>query len=247
MLKATPDISFPAVTPVCADAFSFQLPASVSNMTGGASVFSGTGTNSNGLFTPQAAGTYVIRLTYNALNGCSNFKEQTVTVYPVPVVSAGPDKFVLEGGSAMLNGAATGNSLTYLWPPNYLNSAVILQPVITPVNDATYTLKATSAEGCSASDEVFVKLLKTPTIPNVFTPNGDGINDTWVIQYLESYPGATVDVFNRYGSLVYHSVGYTKAWDGSFDGKQMPAGTYYYIINPKNGRKQLSGFVDIVR
>ncbi len=247
-LKATPDINFPAVTPVCADASSFQLPATVTNMAGGTSIFSGAYVNSNGLFTPQKAGTYTIRLMYNALNGCTNLKEQVITVYPVPVVSAGPDKFVLEGGAAMLTGTATGNSLTYLWTPaTYLSNAAILQPVSTPSNDITYVLKATSAEGCTASDEVFVKLLKTPTIPNVFTPNGDGINDTWVIQYLESYPGATVDVFNRYGSLVYHSVGYTKAWDGSFDGKQMPAGTYYYIINPKNGRKQLSGFVDIVR
>jgi len=94
---------------------------------------------------------------------------------------------------------------------------------------------------------VFVKLLKTPTIPNVFTPNGDGVNDTWVIEYLESYVGATVEIFNRYGSLVFRSVGYTKSWDGTYGGKQMPAGTYYYVINPKNGRKQISGFVDIVR
>jgi gliding motility-associated-like protein len=86
-----------------------------------------------------------------------------------------------------------------------------------------------------------------PAIPNVFTPNGDGINDKWVIQYLESYPGAVVEIFNRYGSLVFRSVGYTKPWDGTFNGKEMPAGTYYYIINPKNGRKQISGFVDIVR
>jgi gliding motility-associated-like protein len=104
-----------------------------------------------------------------------------------------------------------------------------------------------TANGCSATDEVLVKVLKTPTIPNVFTPNGDGVNDKWVIEYLESYPGATVEVFNRYGSLVYRSTGYTKAWDGKFSGKDMPAGTYYYIINPKNGRKQISGFVDIVR
>nr|MBA2744633.1 gliding motility-associated C-terminal domain-containing protein [Flavisolibacter sp.] len=86
-----------------------------------------------------------------------------------------------------------------------------------------------------------------PTIPNVFTPNKDGINDTWQIQYLESYPGAIIEVFNRYGQKVFHSVGYNTPWDGNFKGSPLPAGTYYYIINPKNGRKQMSGFVDIVR
>ena len=65
--------------------------------------------------------------------------------------------------------------------------------------------------------------------------------------HLESYPGATVEIFNRYGQLVFRSTGYTTPWDGTLKGKPLPAGTYYYLINPKNGRQQMSGFVDIVR
>ncbi len=250
ILKATPDINFQPVSGLCANEPVFQIPATVANMTGGNSVFSGTGVTASGLFTPATAGQgpHLIRYTYTGANGCTNFKEQTLSVYPVPTVSAGVDRFVLEGGTATLSASASGNRLTYLWSPStYLNNAAVLQPVSTPTDDITYTLIVTSADGCSASDQVLVKVLKTPTIPNVFTPNGDGINDTWVIQYLESYPGATVDIFNRYGSLVYHSLGYPRAWDGTYNGKQMPAGTYYYVINPKNGRKQLTGFVDIVR
>jgi gliding motility-associated-like protein len=68
-----------------------------------------------------------------------------------------------------------------------------------------------------------------------------------VIQYLETYPGATVDIFNRYGQLIYHSEGYTKPWDGTINGNPVPVGTYYYIVNPKNGRKQMSGYVDVIR
>lgn len=249
-LLATPDINFPAINPVCADAASFQIQASAPNMAGGTGVFSGTGVSSSGLFNPRVAGpgTYTLRYTYTGANGCSNFKQQSVTVYPVPTVNAGPDRFVLEGGSATLAATATGSGLQYLWTPaTYLNNAITLQPVTTPIDDITYTLTVTSANNCTASDQVFIKVLKAPTVPNVFTPNGDGVNDKWVIQYLESYPGATVDVFNRYGSLVFHSLGYSKPWDGTFNGNQLPAGTYYYIINPKNGRKQISGFVDIVR
>jgi len=249
-LMATPDINFPAISSVCADAPSFQIPADAVNMTGGSGVFSGKGVTSSGQFSPVLAGTgnYTIRYTYAGTNGCSNFKEQNFAVYPVPTVNAGPDRFVLEGGTATLAATASGNRLTYLWVPStYLNNPLIVQPVTTPGDDITYTLTVTSTDGCTASDQVFVKVLKTPTIPNVFTPNGDGINDKWEIQYLDSYPGATIDVFNRYGSLVYHSIGYNKPWDGTYNGKPMPAGTYYYIINPKNGRKQISGFVDIVR
>lgn len=249
-LQATPDISFPSIASVCADAPAFQIPATVANQTGGNGVFIGTGVNASGLFNPAMAGkgTHTIRYTYTATNGCTNFKEQPVSVYAVPTVNAGPDRYVLEGGTTTLVATASGDGLKYLWAPaTYLNSASVLQPVTTPSDDITYTLTVTSADGCSASDQVFVKVLKAPTIPNVFTPNGDGVNDTWVIQYLESYPGATVDIFNRYGSLVYHSLGYPRPWDGRYDGKDLPAGTYYYVINPKNGRKQLTGFVDIVR
>lgn len=249
-LKATPDINFPAINRVCADQVPFQIDASAVNMTGGAGVFSGTGVNSSGLFNPRTAppGTYALHYTYTGANGCTNFKEQTVTVAAVPVINAGVDRFVLEGGTATLAATANGSGLTYLWTPaTFLNNPSVLQPVTAPADDIAYTLTVTSADGCSASDGVFVKVLKTPTIPNVFTPNGDGVNDKWVIQYLESYPGATVDIFNRYGSLVHHSLGYSTPWDGTYNGKQMPAGTYYYIINPKNGRKQLTGFVDIVR
>jgi len=154
----------------------------------------------------------------------------------------------LEGGNAILLGSGTGNGLTYVWSPSSgLNNINIPQPTVTPTNDITYVLEATSADGCVANDEVFVKVLKTPTIPNTFSPNGDGVHDKWEINYLSTYQGCTVEIYNRYGQLVFQSTGYNKPWDGTFKDKLLPAGTYYYIINPKNGRKQMSGFVDIIR
>jgi len=111
----------------------------------------------------------------------------------------------------------------------------------------TYTLTVTSDQGCKKSDNVFVKVLKAPLIPNIFSPNGDGIHDRWEIAFLESYPGCTVDIYNRYGQLVFHSVGYSKPWDGTVNGKPVPLGTYYYVVNPKNGRQQYSGYVDVIR
>jgi gliding motility-associated-like protein len=250
-LKATPEIVFSAIPGVCADQPSFAITqTSVLNGLAGNGVFSGNGIAASGNFNPAAAGvgTHTIRYTYTATNGCENFKEQPVAVFAVPVVTAGPDRFILEGGNALLLGSGTGNNLSYLWSPvTNLSATNIAQPLATPVDDITYSLQVTSADGCTASDQVFVKVLKTPTIPNTFSPNGDGIHDRWEIKYLESYPGATVEIFNRYGQQVYYSVGYSAGWDGNFKGKPLPAGTYYYLINPKNGRKQISGFVDIIR
>jgi len=138
--------------------------------------------------------------------------------------------------------------VTYLWTPSTgLNNPTIASPVSSPPFDITYTLTVTTDNGCSKSDQVFVKVLKAPLIPNIFSPNGDGVHDKWVIAFLETYPGCTVDIYNRYGQVIYHSVGYSQPWDGTINGKPVPVGTYYYIVNPKNGRQQYSGYVDVIR
>jgi len=138
--------------------------------------------------------------------------------------------------------------LTYLWTPNIaINDPNVLRPSVSPATDQLYYLKVVTAGGCIASDSVFVKVLKGPVIPNIFSPNGDGIHDKWEIAYLNTYPGCTVDIFNRYGQLIYHTIGYNTPWDGTVNGKPVPTGTYYYIINPKNGREKMSGYVDVIR
>jgi gliding motility-associated-like protein len=242
----TPAITFLPVAGVCADVPSFQVNASPAF-----GIFSGPGINATGLFNPAAAGpgNHIIRYTYTAANGCSNFQEQTLAVYPLPPTNAGPDKFMLEGGQVTLTPALNASMpVTYLWTPNFhLSDPTIAYTIASPPYDFTYTLTVTTDNGCAKSDDVFVKVLKAPAIPNIFSPNGDGVHDTWVIQYLESYPGCTVDIFNRYGQRIYHSEGYSKPWDGTINGNPVPIGTYYYIIDPKNGRKIMSGYVDVVR
>ena len=249
-LKASPEIQFDPIASVCADLGPFPITGvRVLNGLAGSGTFSGNGVSSSGFFNPRAAGAgdQDIAYSFTGANGCKEVRHQTATVFPLPAVNAGPDRTVLEGGNTILLATGSGNGVSYRWSPTTgLNNSAIIQPTAAPVDDTYYTIKATSSDGCTSSDEVLVKVLKTPSVPNVFTPNGDGINDKWEIKYLESYPGCTVQIYNSYGQLVFESIGY-KPWDGSFKGKQLPAGTYYYIINPKNGRKPMSGFVDIVR
>jgi gliding motility-associated-like protein len=141
-----------------------------------------------------------------------------------------------------------GFPVTYTWtPPTGLNNANAPDPIASPIDDITYTMKVTSDKGCTTSDQVFVKVLKKPAIPNIFSPNGDGIHDKWVIGFLDTYPGCTVEIFNRYGQRIYHSIGYSIPWDGTINGKPVPVGTYYYIVDPKNGRQKMTGYVDVVR
>jgi gliding motility-associated-like protein len=216
----------------------------------GTGVFSGKGITPEGLFDPGAAGVgeHILTYTFSAVNGCENHAEQTIKISPIPVINAGPDRVLLEGGSVVLLGSGTGNAVNYSWwPVQGLNNTSIAQPTTTTLVDIEYTLVGTSADLCSDSDKVKVTILKMPLIPNTFSPNGDGIHDRWEIKYLESYPGATVEIFNRYGQPVFKTIGYNKPWDGTFKGNPLPAGTYYYIIAPKNGRQPMKGFVDIIR
>ena len=89
--------------------------------------------------------------------------------------------------------------------------------------------------------------LQAVVIPNVFTPNGDGINDTWDVANLDAYVNCTVDVFSRYGQKVFSSVGYSAPWNGTRNNAAIPVGTYYYIINLNNGQKAYAGYVTIIR
>ena len=195
------------------------------------------------------SGKFTIQLYIKDGKGCvSDTSIATVTVHPYPVLQLSHNVKVLEGGTITLKPVFYGTQLQFNWTPaSYLDTATIAYPKSTPPDDITYQLKLTGIGGCSVSDTVFVKVLKSPLVPNAFSPNGDGINDTWRIQYLESYPGASIEVFNRYGQKVFVSTGYDVEWDGYLNGSLLPIGTYYYIINPKNGRKTLTGSVSIIR
>ncbi len=206
-------------------------------------------------YTYPGVGTYdVVHYIVNSFGCNSDTVSKPFTVYPYPVVNAGDDKLVLEGESVVLNATATGNHLTYLWTKDvaittdlHLNNNTILNPTCTPVNDITYTLIVTGDGGCPATDQVNVKVLKIPLIPNTFSPNGDNINDVWRIAYLKSYPNAKLQVFTRTGQLLYESKGIYKEWDGTYKGKPLPMDTYYYIIEPESGRKPVTGYVTIVK
>jgi len=207
-----------------------------------------TSQNPNKVFADS--GSYTISYYFYNSQGCvSDTVSQTVIVHPYPVLELGPNIVVLEGGTKALKPQYVyGTNLNYQWtPPLYLNSDIDSIPKTTPLGDITYRLNLTGIGGCMVTDTIFVKLLLAPIIPNVFSPNGDGINDRWRIQYLESYPGATVDVYDRYGMVVYSSIEYAVDWDGTRNGKSLPIGTYYYIVNPKNGRKIITGSVTIIK
>jgi len=250
VVKATHIITLASVSSICPDAKPIQLaPLSIVGQPGNGAYY-GKGVSLSGLFSPAVAGTGTadISYVYAVANSCPDTVKQQIVVYPSPTVSADGPLTVLEGAAVTLNTSATGHNLGYKWyPATGLDHDDVLNPIASPSETTGYRLTVTSAEGCSSSADVMVKVLKYLVIPNAFTPNGDGRNDVWDVKYLNDYPNNTVEVYNRYGQKVYSSIGYAVSWDGRYHGNYLSPGTYYYVINPKNGRRVVAGSVTIMR
>ena len=131
----------------------------------------------------------------------------------------------------------------FAWEQNLIDI-----PMISGLIQGTYNITVMDANDCRY---VFNPLVLTDvdvdciTIPNAFTPNGDGINDTWVIENIHLFPGAYLYVYNRWGQELW--VGRPgDEWDGRYNNKFVPAGTYLYILNLYNGTPPYTGTVTIV-
>jgi gliding motility-associated-like protein len=250
---------------------------------------------------------------------CSSTESITITVNPLPNISAGSDVTICEGQSVTLSGS---NGVSYVW-----NNAVTNGQIFVPPSSGAYTVTGTDANGCINTDNVNVTLLPPPVsaftadsltgysglsvnftnesqdangylwifgngqisnvnsttgqnttygnpgtytvyliadngyctdsssvniivipfpdpwihVPNVFTPNGDGANDQFIIEtlYVEELE---VQIFNRWGEVVDEIIGITDLWDGTINGKDASDGTYFfkYYVKGING-KELTG------
>lgn len=150
--------------------------------------------------------------------------------------------------------AAVTDNVVYQWLVNGV-SAGTNSPGFTAnsmQNGDAVTCTVTTYGKCIAtpyvvSNTLTMTIYAPVDVVNTFTPNGDGINDTWEIPSLSVYPNCMVNIFSRYGTMVYKSTGYARAWDGTFNTKPVPTGTYYYIIDLKNGKDKITGAVTVLR
>jgi gliding motility-associated-like protein len=210
-----------------------------------------TGLSDANIANPQASPSTTTMYTVKVSNqyNCEAKDSVLITVLVKPVAHAGPDQQITQGQTTLLQGIIGGDTASHFWTPvQYIDNPGLLNPRVNPDNDITYTLHVASGNGCgTASDDVFIRVYKKIIVPNAFSPNGDGINDTWLIEALNTYPESTTSVFNRFGQLVFRSNGYPSPWDGRYNGKALPVGTYYYTIDRKNNFPIMSGWVMIIR
>ena len=169
--------------------------------------------------------------------------EVVASAYPVPPRITTDTTLIALGPSLTLN-APPDPSYRYRWTPA---GSLDNDTVATPEDNTTYTLTITTPEGCSSSASVEIIVQKVLLIPNTFTPNGDGVNDTWVITNLERFPNSTLRIFDRWGQTVLESTNYDQSWQGRFRGQDLPEDTYFYLLDQGNGDPPRCGSLTIIR
>jgi gliding motility-associated-like protein len=213
-------------------------------------------------------GNYTLRLTATDAGGLSSFDEVSINVFPepippgVPEVNAGDDiEIQLPVNAITLSAVANapdGLIVSYVWQ-QLEGAPVILDPsdssivVVSDLAPGTYRFSVTvqDVEGRETSDEVIVIVLdENPLIRprNLFSPDqkGDLTTETWTIENADLISGCEIMVYDRQGQKVFASVGYPVPWDGTFNGKGVPDGAYFYVIRC-SGKISKTGSVTIAR
>jgi gliding motility-associated-like protein len=161
------------------------------------------------------------------LDGCTSETDTVkVVVNALPLVSItpnGPTTFCAESSVNLSSSSNIGNQ----WSTSENTQS------ITASASGTYQVVVTDSNGCVDSASITITNTGVPClqIGGVFTPNGDGTNDTWQIVGIENYPDATIEIFNRWGQQLFFSKGYTVPWNGTYNNEQLPTGDYFYIID----------------
>ncbi|TMI65633.1 MAG: PKD domain-containing protein [Bacteroidetes bacterium] len=262
----TATFSIPLINPnpvasftVIADTACVNKPVQFNSSSTGVTVWNwnfgnGTGTNAPPFIrTYSSANTYNISLIVANAAGCRSLPvTNSITINPNPSINAGPDKFLNTGGSTTLDATiANPSSYNFTWTPStFLSASNILNPTATPDITTDYSILAVDKiTNCTDIDNVTVNIITGLYVPSGFTPNRDGKNDVWQIPGLALYPDALVQVFNRYGEIVYQTKDYnSRPWDGKYKGTDQPNGVFVYIIQLNDAEKRmLKGYVTIIR
>lgn len=219
----------------------------------------GDGITLNNTNTPvqhtYATGSYKASLTVRREN-CATTAVKTITVYRKPTAAfsalSGINTPVAVSAASFSFTNTSQNASRYLWQFGDANTSYLADPTHRYNAAGMYAVKlyAYNTANCVDSFElkpivIIADTLPAFSIPNAFSPNKDGINDTWMIKGLQENVTCKVNIYNRWGQTIFTSTGYSKPWDGTYNGKPLPVDIYYYVITISN--KSYNGSVMLLR
>ncbi|WP_256012193.1 YDG domain-containing protein [Desertivirga xinjiangensis] len=212
---------------------------------------------------PNASGTAVLTVLIQDNGGTANggvdLKTQsfTLTINQLPVIAISSDKgtTLSKGEIAVLKAdvSVANNGLIYSWADaNGIISVARNEATLNvrPSETTTYTLTVTNANGCVSTQSITIEVLadfKVVDGTNIITPNGDDVNDNFVIRNIDMYPNNVVKIFDRAGRLLYSKNNYSNEFNGTFQGSPLAEDTYYYVVDFGPGKERIKGFITIVR
>lgn len=186
----------------------------------------------------------------NSAEGCGDTATVVVLLAePEALFSADPGNTILKGNSVDLSDSSFvfpgTNQVIYSWDFGDGNAALGPQQTYTYADTGTYnvTYVVTNSEGCLDTLISELKVIGDVIVPNVFSPNGDGKNDFFVIGNLEAFKNPAIWIYNRWGKLLYSSDNYQNNWDG----EENPDGTYFFVLLLNDPEKEYKGTVFITR
>jgi gliding motility-associated-like protein len=223
---------------------------------------SGNQLKANTVFVFKTKSTYSIRLRTTDAGGLTFEKVFTITILESPVATgtgnvlgtstitaASNNVTISKGYSSQLRVRGTG-LVTFSWSPSTsLSSTNVANPIANPTQTTVYAVRVTNTMGLSTTVYVTVNVVEDYNITpnNIITPNGDGVNDKWVIGNLSAYPNNQVSIFDKAGRLIYQESNYQNGWDGTLNGVPLHENTYYFVITFEPGIKPKKGFITLVR
>jgi len=178
--------------------------------------------------------------------GCTAADSVHVIVGEKPPVNLGNDTLLCGTQSMILDAGITG--AVYEWSTGETTQQIEIYP-----GHQVIWVLVTTESGCITGDTIIIKGCSPEeffkNIPNGFTPNGDNVNDYWYFDEAAAYPDMVIEIFDRWGRLVFRSErGYTNPWDGrSISGKELPMDSYFYVIKLNDGSKDITGTVTVIR
>jgi gliding motility-associated-like protein len=165
-----------------------------------------------------------------------------INVNSLPVISISSNKGTNVSKGDVVQLTASG-AATYNWGSG--TDAVF---TVRPQANTTYNVTGTNTAGCPGTAQITITIIEDYKVDatNILTPNGDGINDRWVIRNIDSYPDNELKIFDRTGRIVYQRRNYSNDWDGTMNGRRLAEGTYYYILTIDGSGKTVKGYITII-
>lgn len=203
----------------------------------------------NDIFYPNIAGegTHIITYTYTSpLSGCTKSVDKNLVITHSDLeIDINIEELPCSQGGTKLSVTSKNQKgfLDYIW------SNGSYEPTLNFAQEGVYQVVVKDSRDCIAkSNEVEItKDMECIEIPNTFTPNGDGKNDTWNL-YFEGYAEAELVVLSKWGRKVYTTTELEVHWDGKTNsGAELPAGVYYYVLKLNRGDKKQSGTITLLR